>query len=228
MFYRRTISPERNFTMSAQATGAILYKWVRNFKITSTSLRGQWVNSLWPIDAIWRQGSRSTLVQVMACCLTAPSHYMVAWWYQAITWTIVDLLSVMFYRRTISPERNFTMSAQATGAILYKWVRNFKITSTSLRGQWVNSLWPIDAIWRQGSRSTLVQVMAWCLTAPSHYLNQSWLIISKVPWHSSEGIIMRRSEDTGNGLVPSGNKPLPEPMLTQISVAIWPHQATMN
>ena len=28
---------------------------------------------------------------------------------------------------------------------------------------------------------------------------------------------------SGNGLVPSGNKPLPEPMLTQISVAIWCH-----
>ena len=26
---------------------------------------------------------------------------------------------------------------------------------------------------------------------------------------------------SGNGLVPSGNKPLPEPMLTQFSVAIW-------
>ena len=28
---------------------------------------------------------------------------------------------------------------------------------------------------------------------------------------------------SGNGLVPSGNKPLPEPMLTQISVAKWRH-----
>ena len=28
---------------------------------------------------------------------------------------------------------------------------------------------------------------------------------------------------SGNGLVPSGNKPLPEPMLNQISVAIWRH-----
>ena len=28
---------------------------------------------------------------------------------------------------------------------------------------------------------------------------------------------------SGNGLVPSGKKPLPEPMLTQISVAIWRH-----
>ena len=33
---------------------------------------------------------------------------------------------------------------------------------------------------------------------------------------------------SGNGLVPSHNKPLPEPMLTQISVAIWRHQATMS
>ena len=31
-----------------------------------------------------------------------------------------------------------------------------------------------------------------------------------------------------NGLVPSGNKPLPEPILTQIYVAIWRHQATGN
>ena len=60
----------------------------------------------------------------------------------------------------------------------------------------INSLWPRDAIRLQGTESTLAQVMACCLTAPSHYLKQCWLIISKVLWHSSEGIIMRRSEDT--------------------------------
>ena len=48
----------------------------------------------------------------------------------------------------------------------------------------VNSLWPSDAIWRQKSGSTLTQVMACCLKVPSHYLNQCWLIISKVQWHS--------------------------------------------
>ena len=47
-----------------------------------------------------------------------------------------------------------------------------------------NSLWPGDAIWRQGFGSTLAQVMACCLTAPSHYLNQCWLIISEAQWHS--------------------------------------------
>ena len=58
-----------------------------------------------------------------------------------------------------------------------------------------NSLGPSDAIWRWRSGSTLIQVMACCLTAPSHYLNQCWLIIGKVLWHSSEDIIIR-FEDT--------------------------------
>ena len=51
----------------------------------------------------------------------------------------------------------------------------------------VNSLWPSDTIWRQSSESTLAQVMACCLMAPSHYLNQCSLIISKVQWHLSVG-----------------------------------------
>ena len=53
----------------------------------------------------------------------------------------------------------------------------------------VYSLWPSDHIWLHRSESTLAQVMAWCLMAPSHYLNQCWLFISKVLWHSSEGMI---------------------------------------
>ena len=32
----------------------------------------------------------------------------------------------------------------------------------------------------------MVQVMAWCLTAPNHYLNQCWLLISDGQWHSPE------------------------------------------
>ena len=46
-----------------------------------------------------------------------------------------------------------------------------------------NSLWPCDAIWQYKSGSTLVQVMACCLTAPSHYQGQCWFIIIEAPWH---------------------------------------------
>ena len=55
----------------------------------------------------------------------------------------------------------------------------------------INSLWPNDAIWRQRTESTLAQVMACCLTAPSHYLNQCWLIISKIQFNSSDGNFTR-------------------------------------
>ena len=55
----------------------------------------------------------------------------------------------------------------------------------------INSLWPSDTTWHHGSASTLAQVMACCLMAPSHHLNQCWLIISKVHWHSHEGNFTR-------------------------------------
>ena len=45
--------------------------------------------------------------------------------------------------------------------------------------------------WRYRSGSPSAQVMAWCLMAPSHYLNQCWLIISKVHQHSAEGNFTR-------------------------------------
>ena len=56
------------------------------------------------------------------------------------------------------------------------------------RPQWVNSLQPNDAIWRRRSGSTLSQVMACCLTAPSHYLNKCWLSINNVPRYPYKSI----------------------------------------
>ena len=47
-----------------------------------------------------------------------------------------------------------------------------------------------------GINKELSFVQEWLLTAPSHYLNQCWLIIGEVPWHSSQGIILRWCEDT--------------------------------
>ena len=55
----------------------------------------------------------------------------------------------------------------------------------------LNSLGPSDTIWWRRSGSTLAQVMACCLTAPSHYLNQCWLIISEVQRHSPGRNFMR-------------------------------------
>ena len=89
-----------------------------------------WVNSLWPNGVMWRQRSGSTFVQVMACCLTAPSHYLNQWWL---------LFSEDLWQ---SHERSFAASTQAT--VLYNEFEKhtFKSTATSAKVQWVNSLRP--------------------------------------------------------------------------------------
>ena len=61
---------------------------------------------------------------------------------------------------------------------------------------WINSLGPSDTRWRQRTESTLAQVMACCLTAPSHYLSQCWLVVSKFLWHLYDGTTLRKSEET--------------------------------
>ena len=84
------------------------------------------------------------------------------------------------------------------------WFQNFRFIYTNLHPKqeyiqvyvqnfitYINSLWPSDNIWRHKSGSILAQVIACCLTAPSHYLNQCWLIISNVKWHSSKGKFTR-------------------------------------
>ena len=62
--------------------------------------------------------------------------------------------------------------------------------------QIANSLWLSDAIWWQRTWSTLAQMMACCLAARSHYLNQCWLIISVVQLQLAEGNFTRGNVET--------------------------------
>ena len=108
---------------------------------------------------------------------------------------------------------------------------------------YLNSLWPTDAIWQYETGSELVQVIACCLTAQSHYLNQSWLPCGRqgfVFGHSAGSIfhvfswmdmfvfipisltyvfqgynLQWVSTGWDNGLLLPGKKQLPEPMLTR-------------
>ena len=68
------------------------------------------------------------------------------------------------------------------GCCLYVFMIN---TCTSRLGKYLNSLWPSGTIWWQRSGSASAQVIDCCLLAPSHYLNQCWLIISEVLWPES-------------------------------------------
>ena len=86
---------------------------------------GSWMphlNSLWPSDATWCPRSGSTLAQVMACCLMAPSHYMNQCWLNIkdVSFTWEQFLSIISYKEF----ENY----------------NSKTNDTLPRGQWVNTL----------------------------------------------------------------------------------------
>ena len=93
-----------------------------------------------------------------------------------VTWTLSDKLQLNIIRNAniFIQDNAFVNVVWNTSAIL-SWL------------QCVKCFWSCDAIWQHRSGSTLNQVIACYLTAPGHYLNQCWLTISEVLWHSSEG-----------------------------------------
>ena len=84
----------------------------------------------------------STLAQVMACCLTAPSHCLNHCW--------LLITAIRWY----SSESNFTMSALAT--ILYNELENYsvKIILTFTWSRWVKRLQEVVATFQNRPRST--------------------------------------------------------------------------
>ena len=92
--------------------------------------RSQWVNSLGPSETKWRQRTGSTLAQVMACCLPAPSHYLNQRWL---------IMNLMLWH---PPESNFIGISQNINSINEFQNYNFKIVTASPRGQRVNTLRP--------------------------------------------------------------------------------------
>ena len=113
----------------------------------------------------------------------------------------------------MAPKEGFLEFFQAK---LQKQVRRFAQLQCVAREKKINAMWPSDATWWQRSGSILAQVMACCLTTPSHYLNQHWLIISEdlqhspevnftqyiYPWHEFEN----HSPETQFPMVPVGTK----------------------
>ena len=90
-------------------------------------LVSHWISSLWPSDSIWRHKSGTTLARVMACCLTASSHYLSQCWFLDN-----DVPSP-------SHHSNFIASTEATRS--YDEVQNYisKVIATSPRSQWVKT-----------------------------------------------------------------------------------------
>ena len=88
-----------------------------------------------------------------------------------------------------------------------------------------NSLWSSDTIWQHNSGSTFAQVMVCCLMVPRHYLNQYWLIMKVILWHSPESSL---SYDHVVVWHETCEKSLSWSISTMIFDAKWYHQATMS
>ena len=125
------------------------------------------LNSLWPSDAIWQHRSGSTLAQVMACCLTAPSHYL----------NQCSLIISEGSRHL--HEANFTGNAHD----IYPWYEfeNYQIKTTAIspRGQWVKedilisliNIMAADDMVTLEARASAVMILTWfTLNNTSHQL----------------------------------------------------------
>ena len=99
----------------------------------------------------------------------------------------LDFEGVLKYFRVQLPKRY--RSEENAKELMHTAVK-FKVRLTHQ----VNS-WPSHAIWYRKYWSTLVQVMACCLMAASHYLNQCWRIIHKVLWHSPDSNFTGNAQD---------------------------------
>ena len=82
----------------------------------------------WLSDAIWRHRSGSTLAQVMACCLSAPSSYLNQCWL-IIKYGPVAITQELFYNKYLSHQ-----------FLKWDWNALIKISLKYPRGQWVKLL----------------------------------------------------------------------------------------
>ena len=122
-------------------------------------------------------------------------HWLVVWQCQAITWTNVDLSLKVFCG--IHPRANFTKKCSLIKSITCVWRLHFKNHYHISQGWGVNSFVAPDTIWPHRHKPTLVQVMACCLTAPSHYLHQCWLNNNEVQWQSSGPLFTKKTPSYG-------------------------------
>ena len=116
-----------------------------------------------------------TLVQVMAWCLTAPSHYLSQYWHIC--------MSPLGYNELILKWQTFWKSPWGVNSLsLGRCDRNFEciisnstITLNGHDGNW-DAYNEIALRWipqnPSNEKSTLIQVMAWHHQATSHYLRQ--------------------------------------------------------
>ena len=163
---------------------------------------------------------QSSLVEVMARCRQATSHYLIQCWPRSLLpygltrpqwvntlrlWQMSAILQKTFsnwfsnwFMKIVYFDSHFIE------IVTHGWIDNTPALVQTMAWQqtiiWTNDCllyWCMHASLGLKEFKLAEFVLTHCgLVTPSHYLNQCWLIIDEVPWQSSQGIILRRCEDT--------------------------------
>ena len=111
----------------------------------------------------------------------------------------------------------------------YRWTKYvphfFREKQCSTQMKWINLCSVCDTVYLN-SLALRDVVMIFKSVIPEHMLRVHILFLRNCSQVNARKCLVNIGP--GNGLVPPGNKPLPEPMLTKINVAIWSHQASMS
>ena len=132
----------------------------------------------------------------------APEMLPVNWPWQNIYWPQASVMQCLFTNILCTTPwywsgKGFSNLFSASGSckiytwqilcLLMAWLHR---KAGHLQPQYrINSLWSSDTKWGHRSGSTLSQVMACCLMAPSYYLSQCWRKIIKILWHLGQYLL---------------------------------------
>ena len=149
------------------------------------------LNLIWLSDAKWCRRSWSTFAEILDCCLTAPSHYINQCW---------QLINELLWHSSLELFCREWSRCQSPKCI-QKW-------QSHICHWWTH--WPLGNLDKILAIFKLTLVNDGCSISCEIDLKMN---VTEPYWKVNLG--------SGNGLVPSDNKPLPKQMLTQICVAIW-------
>ena len=180
-----------DFNTKGQKQRYILEKC--NARVSRAAVQCSWrhVFSL-PWQADWINALRRAAIEraghAVSVILDKSPSLAWRWRLVGVISVIIDNLCVESISSIISPQR-FQFDVRVSRAIVCRdEVYAVNAVADILHNGLDKETWQsliLEVPW-QGSRSTLAQIMACCLTASSHYLNQCWLMISEVLWHSPD------------------------------------------
>ena len=114
-----------------------------------------------------------------------------------------------------------------------RWTSKLRVTGLCAGNSRATSDFPAQMVcnaenvsiwWRHHAGNHLILKMLFSSTFP---LSMLWVFAAKWPFYEAGPHWSEFNIVTGNGLVTSGNNPLPEPIMTH-NVAIWHQKATLS